>query len=68
MEIVDFKYNWCDYLTKCKYYPNINVGSYECECCPYCEQIKLNSRTKYKIGDMKQYFDVYTGIVECNKL
>ena len=67
MEIVEFKYTWCDYLTKCKYFQNIEVGSYECTCCPYCGQMKLQNKPKYKIGDMKQYLDTYTGIVECNK-
>ena len=33
MEIVEFKYTWCDYLTKCKHFPNIEVGSYDCACC-----------------------------------
>ena len=67
MEIVNYKYTWCDYLTKCKHFPNIDVGSYECVCCPHCIRIKLNEKPEYITCDMKQYFDTYTGIVECNR-
>jgi hypothetical protein len=67
MEIINFKYTWCDYLTKCKHFPNIEVGSYECACCLHCVRIKLDEKPEYKTCDMKQYFDTYNGIVECNK-
>ena len=67
MAIVEFKYTWCDYLTKCKHFPNIEVGSYDCACCKYSGQMKLQKKPKYKTCDMKRYLDTYTGTVECNK-
>ena len=67
MEIVEFKYTWCDYLTKCKHFPNIEVGSYDCACCKYSGQMKLQKTPNYKTCDMKRYLDTYTGTVECNK-
>ena len=56
MEIVEFKYTWCDYLTKCKHFKNIEVGSYECSCCQYCWQMKLQEKSEYKLCDMKNIF------------
>lgn len=60
MEIVKYQYTWCDYLTNCKHFPNIEVGSYECASCPYCCRITLDS--SFETG---QYFKEYEGIVEC---
>lgn len=60
MEIVKYQYTWCDYLTKCKHFPNIEVGSYECVCCPYSGKMTLDS--SFETG---QYFKEYEGTVEC---
>lgn len=60
MEIVKYKYTWCDYLTNCKHFPNIEVGSYECSCCPHSGRMTLDS--SFKTG---QYFKEYEGTVEC---
>ena len=60
MEIVKYQYTWCDYLTKCKHFPNIEVGSYECVCCPHSGKMTLDS--SFETG---QYFKEYEGTVEC---
>lgn len=61
MEIVKYKYTWCDYLTKCKHFPNIEVGSYECACCPCSGGFTLDPN--FETG---KYFTEYEGTVECN--
>jgi hypothetical protein len=75
MEIVNYKYTWCDYLTKCKHFPNIEVGSFYCNTCKYCESITLdpkdNEHLRIKPSDKtyykKRYFTEYEGVCKCNK-
>ena len=32
MQIKEYKMTWCDYLTPCEHFPEIEVGSYHCSC------------------------------------
>lgn len=60
--IREFECTWADYLTKCKDFPNIEIGSYECSQCKYfggfAEQVFINP------GD---YFTIAIGCINCNK-
>lgn len=57
-----FECNWADYLTKCKDFPNIEIGSYECSQCKYFGGV---TEQAYVIpGD---YFTISTGCINCNK-
>ena len=66
--IIEYKRTWCDYLTPCKHFKNINVGEYEC-----CEECKFNDgweedpSPKFKVGDYSRYSYIHTGRVKCKK-
>lgn len=74
MKEIYFEYTWCDYLTKCPYKSNIEVGSFDCHCCKYNEGLILDKKEDevnlMKISDKlyykKRYGSVYTGICKCN--
>ncbi len=76
MGIINFKYTWCDYLTNCPYNSKIEVGSFYCSTCKYCEGITLDPKEKehllLKVSDKtyyrKRYFTEYTGICKCKKV
>jgi hypothetical protein len=52
---------WCDYLTPCKHFPEIEVGSYHCAMCKYFDG--HNGFTDIPRGE---YFKVVTNSIKCN--
>jgi hypothetical protein len=58
---VEYKMTWCDYLTPCKHFPEIEVGSYHCSVCKYFEG--HNGFTDIPRGE---YFKVVTNSIKCN--
>ena len=63
---VKYKRTWCDYLTKCKHFPDIEVGSYECNQCKFCKSMNENKSKITKPCDYSRYFEVIEGEIECS--
>ena len=61
MQIKEYKMTWCDYLTLCEHFPEIEVGSYHCSCCKYFGG--HNNFNKIPTGE---YFKVINNIIKCN--
>ena len=61
MQIKEYKMTWCDYLTPCEHFPEIEVGSYHCSTCKYFEG--HNGFTDIPRGE---YFKVVTNSIKCN--
>ena len=61
MQIKEYKMTWCDYLTSCEHFPEIEVGSYYCSCCKYFRG--HNDFNKTPVGE---YFKVVTNSIKCN--
>ena len=72
METINFKYNWCDYLTPCPYIKDKEVGSYECSTCEYCKRLNYDEalRTDDTPIDNKNYYKRYfvinVGVCKCS--
>lgn len=58
---VKFERTWCDYLTPCSKFPEIEVGSYECFSCKHF--VKFYSDEQ--VIPPGKYFMVVSGHVEC---
>jgi hypothetical protein len=71
-QILNFKFNWADYLTPCPFKKDIMIGEYECSVCPYHKGFKItqsidtNAKDENDVVSYKRYFEVGTGIVECS--
>ena len=68
---IRFEYTWCDYLTKCKYMKDIEVGSYECSKCPHHKSFELDEKSNVDFtipesNRYNKYFTVSTGTVLCD--
>ncbi len=67
--IIKFKRTWCDYLTPCKNYPNIMVGSYECSECPCFKGFEFlecsHNISETEFNNMSQYFKIYNESIKC---
>ena len=61
MQIKEYKMTWCDYLTLCEHFPEIEVGSYHCSCCKYFGG--HNNFNKIPTGE---YFKVINNTIKCN--
>lgn len=61
MQIKEYKMTWCEYLTPCEHFPEIEVGSYHCACCKYFEG--HNGFSDIPPGE---YFKVVTNSIKCN--
>ena len=57
METINFKYNWCDYLTPCPYIKDKEVGSYECSTCEYCKGLNYDEAFSYS-SQLILYFQI----------
>lgn len=66
MKTVQYERTWCDYLTKCKHFPDIEVGSYECDQCKFCKSMKENKSIFLEPCDYRKYTEVILGEVECS--
>ena len=66
---IEFEMTWCDYLTPCPHFPDIEVGSYECEQCKYFKSRKMatNNIWSRPVGDLNKYMKVDKGVVVCQK-
>lgn len=61
---VKYEFTWCDYLTQCKYYPDIMIGSYECSQCEHHNSFEQKPLVK---DGYSRYFEIGVGFVDCNK-
>jgi hypothetical protein len=52
---------WCDYLTPCEHFPEIEVGSYHCSQCKYFE-----GHNGFTDIPRSEYFKVVTNSIKCN--
>lgn len=72
METINFKYNWCDYLTPCPYIKDKEVGSYECSICEYCKGLNYDEALRTDdtpVSDKnycKRYFIINIGVCKCS--
>ena len=60
---VKYERTWCDYLTPCKHFENIEVGSYDCSRCKFhvtAIEKPIEERNP------NPYFSIIKGIVKCN--
>ena len=72
MQVLNFKFNWFDYLTPCPFKKDVMVGEYVCSVCPYHKSFKITDDiNRHKKDDntvnlsYNKYFEIGTGIVEC---
>lgn len=63
---IKYERTWCDYLTNCKHFPEIEVGSYECDQCKFCKSMKENKSKITEACDYRRYFEIIEGEVECS--
>lgn len=60
---VKYERTWCDYLTPCKYFNDIEVGSYDCSTCKFhvitTEKLPFNANPN-------PYTTIIKGVVKCN--
>ena len=71
MQVLNFKFNWFDYLTPCPFKKDVMVGEYDCSVCPYHKSFKIiHSIDRYMRNEQEEisytkYFEIGEGIVEC---
>lgn len=63
---IEFMRSWCEYLTKCPWDQDIQVGSYECCHCEHCVNHREDEAPKKEATDMSKYFDRWFGEVKCS--
>lgn len=62
---IPYTRTWCDYLTKCPHFPDIEVGSYECcNCCMFHVEAKEDNK-KFEPCDYSRYSALINGYIKC---
>lgn len=67
----EFETTWCDYLTTCPDFSDIQIGSYECHQCPYFNGITEKTTDEFrqmnmeKCGYQKYSIVKSKGVVSC---